>query len=117
MASVMEKERGLRFDQRYVIKWLLIVTGVLAMMHLVVLTEIGEWSWQLLRLFHLNKESNIPTWFTSMIWVLAGVAAVACSQQTLRDKDRRIWGVLAAALFFLSCDEVAMIHENVARIF
>ena len=75
---------------------------------------VGTPSWQLERLFHLGLETNIPTWFSSLLWALAAVAAFECSWMAPSQGERRIWKGTAAGLLLLSIDEVAIMHESFA---
>ncbi len=92
-----------------------IVVGVLVVMHgLSVL--VGERSWQLTRAFNLDRESNVPTWFSSGLWALGAWAAWECARLSGRARARRLWTVAAVGLLLLSCDEVAMLHENLGNV-
>ena len=64
------------------------------------------------RTFHLDREANVPAWFSSVLLGLAALAAWRCAQLATRSKVRRAWGCLAAGFAFMSCDEVASLHEN-----
>lgn len=60
--------------------------------------------------FHLDREANLPTWFSSSLWLFAGTlsALVAASAR------EGVWhrrGV-AAPCVFLSLDEASMFHER-----
>lgn len=64
-------------------------------------------------LLNVDKETNLPTWFSSM--VLATTAYVVwVTYRTTRDSGGRYlrhWGALALIFTFLSLDELAQIHE------
>ena len=66
------------------------------------------------RLFDLDREANIPTWFSSMLLfsnaILLGLIATAMT--TSRDRWRLHWVALAIVFVMLSLDEVAAIHEK-----
>lgn len=68
-------------------------------------------------LFDLDQEANLPTWFSSM--QLLGIAAVLglYAVKPLRNLGVPAWLTVAgAAVFlFLSMDETAQVHENLAR--
>jgi hypothetical protein len=70
------------------------------------------------RLFDLDKETNISTWFSSMLLfsnaILLGLIATAMT--TSRDRWRRHWVALAIVFVMLSLDEVAAIHEMTTRL-
>lgn len=65
----------------------------------------------LIRLFELDGEANIPTWFEATLFVLAAGLALMVSGSVARRATA--WRVLAAALVVMSCDEVSSIHETV----
>lgn len=65
------------------------------------------------RLFYLDSEANIPTWYQSSALLfcaaLLGVIAFAKGQE--RDRFARHWAMLSAIFVGLSLDEEAMFHE------
>ncbi|MDH3699976.1 MAG: hypothetical protein OEU46_01570 [Alphaproteobacteria bacterium] len=71
-------------------------------------------SFGFIRLFDLNEEANIPTWFSSML--LMGCAAllflIAAAKCANGDKWIWHWGLLGAIFVLLSLDEIASIHER-----
>lgn len=88
-----------------------IVTLVLIGIHVVNLLAGGP-SWQVERLFHLGLEGNLVTWFSSLLWALAALAAYQCFQASAEPLERRLWRWMSAGMLVLSIDEVAMIHES-----
>lgn len=75
----------------------------------------GRWVWQVERLFRFGGEANVPSWASSVLWVLAALAAMGCAQGSRATSDRRTWRWLAVGLLLASCDEAAMIHEELGR--
>lgn len=73
---------------------------------------LGEPSWQITRLIDLDTESNFSTWFSGMILAIAAFFAYQVSVAAGPGRGRRTWRVAAFVLLLMSCDEVAMIHEN-----
>ncbi len=65
------------------------------------------------RLFALDCEGNIPTWFSaSLLLAAAGLMAlVTVLKYRTQDRYRRYWGGLACLLLAASVDEAAVIHE------
>lgn len=63
------------------------------------------------RLFDLDGEGNIASWFSSML--LAGAAATSALMTPFdrRRAVRRLWLVLAGLFTFVSFDEYAALHE------
>ncbi|MBI4357976.1 MAG: hypothetical protein HY584_01630, partial [Candidatus Omnitrophica bacterium] len=98
-----------------VIRWFLRIAGILLVCHLLALTFF-DWSWQWERLFSLDFENNLPTWFSSFLWLTAALFAYGCAQQILNVRRRLLWNVSALFFIFLSCDEVASIHEHVGSL-
>jgi hypothetical protein len=68
---------------------------------------------QPLRIFDVNEERSIPTWFESIQFLLCSIllAVVAVAKKQRNDRYSLHWGVLSIILLFLSLDEVAAIHE------
>jgi hypothetical protein len=67
-----------------------------------------------LRLFDLNREQNLPTWFSSAL-LLCGAfaaAAVAAVERAARAPFTRHWQGLAFVMLYLSVDEAAVLHES-----
>lgn len=65
-------------------------------------------------LFALNGEMNVPTWYSSMLLlVAAGLLVVIAGFTRLESRLAfRRWASLAVIFAFLSLDEVASIHER-----
>lgn len=61
-------------------------------------------------LLDMGAEHNLVTWFSSMQFAGAGLAAAALSHMR---RDWRCWGVVAAVMMLFSLDEVAQLHERV----
>jgi hypothetical protein len=73
----------------------------------------------LVRMFDLDTEANIPTWYSSSTLLLcAGLLTVIfLSKRRVRDPAARNWGWLAAVFLCLSLDEAAAIHEQAGYFF
>src|SRR3989338_1597201 len=99
------------FKPQKLIRWLFCFSGLLVICHLINVA-MGFPSWQLERLFGLELESNIPTWFSSVLWLITAVAAYQCFQVSEVKRNKTAWGVIAAGFLVLSIDEVAQIHES-----
>lgn len=99
-------------DDNKLVKSLIIIVGILIILN-IINQLIGEASWQFNRLIHLGFESNFSTWFSSMLWAIAAYAAYRCGVLSkAKNLPYKIWNWTALFLLFLSCDEVAMMHEN-----
>jgi hypothetical protein len=82
------------------------------------MTRFGMVPWEFLReMFDLGGEGNVPTWFASVLWLLAAAAAIVCYLADRRlspsGASAAIWLVMSLALLYASVDEVATIHEEV----
>jgi hypothetical protein len=66
-------------------------------------------------LFDLNVEANVPTWFSSSLWL--GAAALAAWLALTARRDNRSWAVVAAIAAYLSLDESATLHERFGESF
>ncbi|MGI9538015.1 MAG: hypothetical protein ACR2PB_13170 [Desulfocapsaceae bacterium] len=66
-----------------------------------------------IRLFDLNREANIPTWFSSILLVLNAfiLAIIAIRTKAEQGSYYTQWFVLAAIFLYLSIDESALLHE------
>ncbi len=63
--------------------------------------------------FHLDREANIPTYFSGLllISVAALLGLIALQKNNQQDKYKRHWAMLSVIFLALSFDEVASIHE------
>lgn len=67
------------------------------------------------RLFYYDLESNIPTWFSSILLFLCAERAwrVASAGRASGDPWHRHWRGLSIIFTYLSLDELAQLHEQV----
>jgi hypothetical protein len=88
--------------------WRVIVALLAAQAVLVALNGLNTFTLEE-RLFIIEEEANLPTWFSSMQFLVAalicGVAACAPGSSAA------VWAPLAALMVAFSIDEVAMVHE------
>ncbi len=106
---------SLVFNPKSLIRWLFRISGILVICHLINVVT-GAPSWNLERLFHLEFEGNIPTWFSSILWFIASIAAYQCSQYGQGNQNKTAWIMIAAGFLVFSIDEVAQIHEVIFAI-
>lgn len=71
----------------------------------------------LVRLFNLDDEGNIPTWYASSLLLLCSILLVTIACTKKREGDRYLlhWKALALIFLMLSLDETAQIHESPNR--
>jgi len=70
-------------------------------------------------LFDLDEEQNVPSWFSGAQLLVAAALAwtLASAARRVTPGDARAWSGLAAALAFMSLDEIAGIHETFNTLF
>ena len=71
-----------------------------------------------LRLFDVNKEANLPAWFSSSVLLICALVlwSTARVKSAVGDRFARHWWVLAAAFLYLSLDELISLHEATSSI-
>jgi hypothetical protein len=100
---------------------LLCVAGCLTVAHLAVQGARYLWGAQipegLVRLFSLDSESNIPTWFSSSMLLVCALllGLIAAVKKGANAREVRAWGSLALIFLGLSLDETATLHELTIR--
>ena len=67
----------------------------------------------LVRLFYLDAEGNIPTFFSALLLLLAALllAGIATLKHFARAPYRRHWAVLSLLFLLMAVDEAAGLHE------
>jgi hypothetical protein len=70
------------------------------------------------RLFYVDSEGNIPTFFSSILLLLASLLLwfITVLKKSSRDSYRRHWAILASILFFMAVDEAVGLHEMLNRV-
>lgn len=88
----------------------------LALIYLVVILS-PQVSWKLTDMFHLERESNLPTWYSSVQLLLVGVLFGIFVRARFDRRRLRSWALLALPLLFvaLSIDEATQFHEWVGE--
>lgn len=116
---VPDQRLTLRLDERRFVRALL---GLAA--GLVVVGFLGEYSERYLpdfpgrdliaSLTYLNGETNLPSTFSALLLLGAGVllGVIARVKWALRDPQRRVWAGLAFLFGYLALDEAAGLHER-----
>ncbi len=89
------------------------IEAVLIALHLLALSS-GQQS--LVRLFHLNLERNLPTWFSSMQLFLVALALFSLPLSRLPATPRWQLLLFAGIFLFLSIDEFVSLHETITRV-
>lgn len=97
--------------------WLWKLTILLIILHLIVLFT-GRWGWGLPepigRLFFLDQEYNIPTLYSSLLFVISAYYCIRFGYANrIRHKLLALtWILLGALLLFFSADEWFSLHEK-----
>ncbi|MBF2027395.1 MAG: hypothetical protein IGS48_11585 [Oscillatoriales cyanobacterium C42_A2020_001] len=75
-----------------------------------------DWVWGFSRLFDLDSENNIPTWYSSITLLICSglLAIIAHQKQQQGDRFVNYWRGLALIFLGLSIDEASSIHEVLA---
>ena len=70
--------------------------------------------YNMVKLFNVNREGNIPTWFASTMLLACAVLLVLIALAVRRQRGRygRHWRGLALIFLYLTVDEAAAIHEK-----
>jgi hypothetical protein len=70
------------------------------------------------RLFYLDAEANIPTFFSTMLLLLASLllALIATFKKSCQDPFCRHWVFLSLILLYMAIDEASEIHEMLNKL-
>ena len=92
----------------------LIVLSTLSQLYLYLIP--GYKYTKLISFFYVDKESNLPTFYSSLALLFCSVllAIIAKSKYKNYDKYRHYWKFLSLIFLYLSIDENAKIHEMTA---
>lgn len=82
-----------------------VAIGVLTMAHVVNAVSVEH------RLLDMDAENNLPTWFSSSLFLAGAGAAGAASLRLSRVREVCAWALLALLLLAFSLDETASLHE------
>src|SRR5690606_6775384 len=75
------------------------------------------WLYQYSELTNINREANIPTWFSSAILLAAaGLLLITNLAQRAEGKARLGWAGTTAIFTYISLDETGTIHEKLTAI-
>lgn len=75
-----------------------------------------------IRLFHVNIEKNIPSTYSALKLLLAGVVACSCAglagdKRISRVASRNVWMAVGTILTLMAADEYFALHEQIDTIF
>lgn len=114
----MREGYGFRIDPGSTLRVLLVCVAVL-----VVLSAIGqalrfvggfESALAFIPEFYLDEESNVPTYFSTLILLAAALllTVIARVEYVERTRDRAHWAGLAVIFYYVALDEAASLHER-----
>lgn len=71
-----------------------------------------------IRLFYLDNEGNIPTFFSTLLLLVASLllTVIAKFKKTFRDTYHRHWVFLSFILLYMAIDEASEVHEMLNRL-
>jgi hypothetical protein len=114
-------ELRLQISPGQIIRYCLILISVLLLFS--VLGQVSkhlyhhEDSFGFVRLFYVDAEANIPTFYSALAWLLCGLTSgiICMIQQNIEQpnlKFTRHWKWLAFLFIYLAIDEMTVIHEG-----
>ena len=109
----------IRIARRKVTGQLALATAVVSAIGIMVEIILGHHEsrgW--LALFDLDKEWNVPTIYSALLFFAASglLAVIASERRRIREWSFRYWMVLAAIFFTLGFDELFSIHNSTKRL-
>ena len=105
----------IKISPKQVFKYLTIVVIILALVSIPI--QIGKYifdyraAWT--RMFNLDREMNLPTWYSALMLAFAALLLRIISINKKHQKERylRHWKFLSILFLFLAFDELFQIHE------
>lgn len=95
--------------------WLVLIASCLVtisgVLYVLIVLNDSEQSWgrRLHPLFDVATEFNVPTWYSSALWLLLALVSIAVA---VHGRRRASWVALAVVASYASLDEFAMLHER-----
>jgi hypothetical protein len=76
---------------------------------------LGNPIWILTRFFDLDRESSLPTWYSSVQWFSVAALLAIFARHNFRRSQFKSWLLIMLPGVFLafSLDEIAMLHERI----
>ncbi len=102
------------FEPKKVVIFLGIIIICLIVANIAGIVSMYCFGYSRLGLFDLNKEWNIPSFYSSVTILLCGglLAVIATARKRQEKRDYLYWAGLAVVFIFLSLDEAALLHER-----
>ena len=114
MDSAPVKKKSTHGEVKRLIGWLIISELFLVLIYLCS-AYAGNPSWHIQVLFDLDREANIPAWFSSMQLFAIGLVFlfVSCLRNFKIFTDKIFFKISGLVFIYFSMDEVAVIHEKI----
>ena len=79
---------------------------------------LGEQAYRFNRLFYVDFEGNIPTFFSSILLILASILLwfITILKKSSQDSYRHYWATLAFIVLFMAVDEAVGLHEMLDKV-
>ena len=104
-----------------IMRWLSLIAGALVAADVSVqllryLAHYDKHVW-LIRMIELDKEHNIPSLFSTLLLLSAGLllALIATIERRRQARDAAKWAVLAVGFLLMAIDESISFHEGLIR--
>ncbi len=94
------------------------VAAVIIIVLHVLNVALGYPSWQLEHLLDLDGEANIASWFSGLLLAVSALVAYLCARKArlVAREQASLWWWVSVLLIFMSCDEVATLHERCTEV-
>jgi hypothetical protein len=116
---VSEASRAIRLEPARLVRALAAIAVLLSLAHVVLLvvrTSTGhDTIYGLVRLFDLDREQSIPSFFSGCLFLLNALLFFLIARSAPRSASSAIWPVLPALFLFLAYDELFGIHEGLTK--
>lgn len=108
---------GVEISPRTVARRLLQVTAVVVALHLATgflfMVTGAAWADGVFSYFNMNDETNVPTFFTIVLWLSAAALCWLLARSAPGPRrDARPWLAIGAICVFIALDEMTSLHER-----
>lgn len=111
----------LEIDKRFLrglLYYNLLLLNILNAAVLVTRYFVGEDGYLFLGFFNLNAENNLPTFYSTMLFLCSSALSLLIGRCTMRtNKEKAVyWFILGITMIYLALDEFAQLHEPLSKI-
>jgi hypothetical protein len=104
----------LKINFKATIRILVLLTAVFAFIHLLLMLVNYAFSWvhyeKFAKIFHLNAEQSIPTYFSSVLLLISSLLLYLIAQKSPANVKK--WKLLSLIFLMMSIDETVSLHEK-----